>query len=235
MARMEASHFWFRGRSEILRACLRRFLPKTSGQLILDAGCGTGANFEMLCQFGKVLGVELHGDACRYAVTKFPGRLLQGSLESMPLRDGCCSVVALLDVLEHVDDQTGVLEELFRVLSPGGTLLLTVPAFRHLWSGHDVAHHHRRRYRAEELRREIEGVGMQVVYLSYFNTHLYPLVAAARLLGRFRKERSVSDMQLPPAWLNQLLYQIFRAERLWVGRCVSPLGVSLVALAKKPQ
>lgn len=234
MARLESSHFWFRGRREILHACLRRHLPGGRAGLALDAGCGTGANLQLLDRFGEVVGIDVHHAACRFAAAKYPGRLLQGSLERLPLRDGSCSVAALLDVLEHVDDQQGVLGELHRVLSPGGTLVVTVPAFRHLWSGHDVAHQHRRRYRAGELRLELDRAGFQVGYHSYFNTHLYPLIAAARLLKRRRQEASASDMQLPSAWLNAMLYGIFRAECLWAGRWRAPFGVSLVALAKKP-
>lgn len=235
MARLEHEHFWFRARRKILLKCLQIYLPSNTPKLtiILDAGCGTGANLEILSQFGNVVGVELHRPACRYAALKFPGQILQGNLEKLPLQDGCCSGVVLLDVLEHIDDQQSVLGELSRILSPGGIALITVPAFRHLWSGHDITHEHRRRYRAGELQRELAQAGMQVVYLSYFNIHLYPLIALARLLGRFRKTRPTSDMQLPPAWLNYFLYYVFHAERLWIGRFVAPFGVSLIALAKK--
>lgn len=233
MARLEDQHFWFRGRREILTACLRRRLSRSSNRLIVDAGCGTGANLQVLNQFGEVLGIDLHLAACQYAAAKNPGRLLQGSLESLPLRNESCSVAALFDVLEHIDDQQRVLGELRRILSPGGVLLVTVPAFRHLWSSHDVAHRHCRRYRTGALHAELHRAGFQVEYLSYFNTLLYPLIAVVRLLRCRSRETPASDMQLPPSWINALLYRVFRLESLWVGRCSAPFGVSLLAMAKK--
>lgn len=233
MIHLEDSHFWFRGRREILQACLNRYLTQSARQLILDAGCGTGANLAMLKQFGEVYGVELNPAACCHAAKKTSGRLLQGKLESLPFQDGCFNLVTLLDVLEHIDNQQGVLSEISRVLSRNGVLLVTVPAFRHLWGGHDISHHHRRRYRARELRGELEQAGMQILYISYFNTLLYPLVAASRFLARFRGIKHASDMQLLPAWMNYSLYQLFRTERLWVGHHAAPFGVSLVAVARK--
>lgn len=236
MARLEHEHFWFRARRNILQNCLKLYLAGSTVKeetVVLDAGCGTGANLQILDQYGKVIGIDLHLSACCHAAAKTPGQMLQGSLEKLPLCNECCSVATLLDVLEHVEGQQDVLGELFRVLSPGGTLMVTVPAFRHLWSGHDIAHQHRRRYRARELRAELNKAGFHIVYLSYFNTHLYPLIAVARLL---RRQHSVSgsDMQDPHPWLNDLLYRIFSSERLWIGRMSMPFGVSLVAIAKKP-
>lgn len=233
MARLEAGHFWFRARRAILDACLCRFLPQRTEALVLDAGCGVGANLCFLERFGRVYGVELHSDACRHGAGLQPGRLIQGTLASLPFRDSCFAVVGLLDVLEHIDDQEGVLAEILRVLQPGGSVLVTVPAFDHLWSGHDVVHGHRRRYRAPQLRKTLAVAGLEIAYLSYYNTHLYPLVAAVRLLRR-AKAIPTSDMQAPAPWLNAFLYRIFASERLWVGRLSMPFGVSLVAIATKP-
>ena len=136
-------------------------------------------------------------------------------------------------MLEHVEDQQVVLAEMQRVLRSDGTLLVTVPAFRHLWSGHDVVHQHRRRDRADELKQELEISGFHIIYISYFNTHLYPLVALSRLLIKKSENEPKSDMQAPPSWLNSLLNGIFRAEKIWIGRLSMPLGVSLLALVRK--
>lgn len=232
MAKLEASHFWFRARRDVLSACLVRHLPETERGLILDAGCGTGSNLSFLNRFGKTVGSDIYQEACRICATTKGAQIAAGRLEALPFQDETFAVVALLDVLEHVDEQQQVLLELVRVLRPGGTLLLTVPAFRHLWGGHDIVHQHRRRYRAKELRGELRRAGLHIAYLSYYNTHLYPLVAASRLLRR-QTATPASDMHLPPLWINHLLYWIFRSERHWIGRFSAPFGVSLVAVAKK--
>lgn len=232
MARLEPTHFWFRARRAILKVCLDRYLPHRECGLVLDAGCGTGANFTLLDSFGPVFGLDFYHDACKHCAADRPGHLAEGCLEALPLREKVFALVALLDVLEHVDDQQSVLAEMTRVLRPGGTLLITVPAFRHLWSSHDIIHHHRRRYRSTELREELNKAGLHVEYLSYFNTHLYPLVAVVRLLQRLRSVSS-SDMKAPNHYINDILYKVFRSERAWIGRVSMPFGVSIVAVAKK--
>jgi len=232
MAHLGSNHFWFRARNVVLQACLAQYQLNAKTGLILDAGCGTGANFSFLGQFGQAFGVDLYHDACRHCAITKPGSVAVGRLEALPFRENTFAVVALLDVLEHVDDQLCVLTEMIRVLCPGGALLVTVPAFRHLWSGHDVVHQHRRRYRAKDLRDELCKAGLTIDYLSYYNAHLYPLVAFVRLLHR-RGSNPSSDMKSLPSWLNSLLFTIFSSERYWVGRIVMPVGVSLVAVAKK--
>lgn len=233
MARLELSHFWFRARRVVMATCLRRNQSDIPHGKVLDAGCGVGANLEVLGHFGTVVGIELNHDACLYTVSKFPGQLAEGQLEKLPFLDNTFAIVALLDVLEHIDDQQAVLRELTRSMQHGGVLLISVPAFRHLWSGHDIVHHHRRRYRSGELRRELEAAGLKVIYLSYFNTLLYPLVAISRLMARHRSSPPNSQMQTLPNWLNTLFYAIFCCERLWLGRFSAPFGVSLVAIVKK--
>ena len=235
MAQLESTHFWFKARREVLSCCLSRFLPAGSKRVVLDAGCGTGVNLGIFEKFGEIIGIDIFHDACLYAAGKRPGRFAQGNLKSLPVRETSVDVVALLDVLEHVDDQRDVLLELYRVLRPGGTLLITVPAFRHLWSGHDLSHQHRRRYRAAELRQELERAGFHIDYLSYYNTHLYLPVALSRLLRKHRANEQTTDMRIPPSWINSIFYTLFRAESLWIGRFSMPFGVSLVAVSEKIQ
>jgi SAM-dependent methyltransferase len=233
MVALEVKHFWFRARREVLEACLARFLPENVPRVILDAGCGTGANFGMLGRFGNAIGVDVFHDACVYATRKHPGLIAQGKLESLPVAKASIDLAVLLDVLEHVDNQQAVLAEMQRILRLDGLLVVSVPAFQHLWSNHDVVHCHRRRYKANELRRELEKAGFHIDYLGYFNTHLYGLVALTRFLKKHRVNEPRSDMRPPPKWLNALLYNVFRVEKFWVGRFAMPIGVSLLAVVRK--
>jgi ubiquinone/menaquinone biosynthesis C-methylase UbiE len=235
MARLEKEHFWFRARREILSACLHKYIPGEleKNQVILDAGCGTGGNLQFLSSFGSTFGVDSSRLACGFTSVDWQGCLVQGNLERLPLQSASFSIVSLLDVLEHVDDQHAVLGELFRIMKPNGVLMLTVPAFMHLWSRHDTVHQHRRRYLKSQLDHELVNAGFKVSYLSYYNIHLYPLVALVRLAKKTLKMSESSDMQMPSAWVNCLLYNVFRLERYWIGRLRMPFGVSLVAVATK--
>jgi hypothetical protein len=113
---------------------------------------------------------------------------------------------------------------------PGGLFVCTVPAFRFLWSGHDVVNQHRRRYSRRELRQRLEAAGFAIEQLTYFNALLFPAVAGVRLIRRGRSETPRSDMALPPRWANRLLLRLFRSERRLVRRGTLPFGVSLLAV-----
>jgi SAM-dependent methyltransferase len=139
----------------------------------------------------------------------------------------------LLDVLEHVPDDLGSLRAIHRRLKPGGALLLTVPANPWMWSAHDAAHHHFRRYTKNQLKELFLRSGLEVQLLSYFNTLLYPLIAAARIAGKIIRKESADD-KLPNASVNAALNSIFGIEAWLIGRLPMPFGVSLVAVVRRP-
>ena len=142
-------------------------------------------------------------------------------------------LVALLDVLEHVPDDVASLKAILKRLKPGGPLLVTVPANPWMWSAHDVAHHHHRRYSKPQLAELLGRAGYQVQIHSYFNSLLFPAIAAARLIGKLRGHDSADDA-LPGARVNALLERIFALEAGLVGRVPMPFGVSLVAVLRRP-
>lgn len=233
MAAIEVSHWWFRARRAIVAKILTDLHLPDRGR-ILDAGCGTGGNLSMLSRFGEVEAVEMDGWARNIAAAKGIAPVVSGSLpDGLPFQPDSFDLVALFDVLEHVPDDVASLRSLSRLLKADGSLVITVPAFPFLWSRHDEVHHHCRRYRIKELERKVSEAGMTVVYASYFNTLLFPLVAAVRLLGRMRGSKGEGDLSMPPAWLNQVLYAVFASERLLLGRWVLPFGVSALVVARK--
>jgi len=230
MAELDAVHWWFVARREILAGLIERKVPLGPDAHILEIGCGTGHNLEMLSRFGQLDAVELD-DAARALASERLGRPVGNApLPELPgVEDGRYDLIALLDVLEHIEDDLAALASIRRKLAPGGHILLTVPANRWMWSAHDVAHHHHRRYARSQLRDVIARAGLRVEMMSYFNTLLFPVAAAARIAGKVTG-RTESDDTLPPAPVNRLLTTVFGLERHLVGRAPMPFGVSLVAL-----
>lgn len=231
MQAIDSHHWWFAGRRAIVTALLRRFAPAGT-QRLLEIGCGTGSNLAMLQRFGTVDAVE-PDDGARAIAAARSGIAIRGGFmpHGVDLPDAAYDVITLLDVLEHIDDDSGTLALLRRKLAPGGRLLLTVPSAPWMWSAHDLAHHHHRRYTWPQLRERLRSAGFRVCHHSHFNTLLYPLIAAARLAGRLTGKDGGDDA-LPSRPLNHLLEGVFGAERLWVGWARVPFGVSLAVVAE---
>src|SRR5437667_2856762 len=219
-------HWWFRGRLAVLLAILRRVLPPGHARL-LELGCGTGNVLAALAEFGEAVGMETHPDlaaAARAAGLDVRTGRLPDDLVVPP---GWADAVLLLDVIEHLDDDVAALETARRALCPGGLLVITVPAYRWLWSGHDVALGHRRRYTARGLARLVERAGLHVVHASYFNTLLFPAVALTRAWKRLTGEAS-HDLHRPAPAINRWLERVFALERHVVPRVALPFGASLL-------
>jgi len=234
MRSLEERHWWFVGRRRIVGEILAS-LALPGHARILDAGCGTGGNLQFLSQFGAVTGVELDDDAAALARERGTWPVVKGSLpDGIPFAAQQFDLIVLLDVLEHIEDDGASLRALQGLLAPGGVLVLTVPAFQFLWSPHDEEHHHKRRYGAAGLRGVIENTGLRLSYLSYFNTWLFPMIAAVRLVRKVFPANDVGrDVQLPGPAVNAMLRAVFGSERRWIGRLRMPFGVSLLAVARK--
>jgi len=188
----------------------------------------------MLKKFGKVEASELDPSARALASKRLRSQVKEAKLPDLSMfeRDAY-DLVALLDVLEHVPDDLGSLRAILKRLKPGGALLLTVPANPWMWSAHDTAHHHFRRYTRKQLAELFTKAGFEMQLLSYFNTLLYPLVAAARIAGKITRKESADD-RLPGDLVNGALNKIFGAEAGMIGRVPMPFGVSLVAVVRRP-
>lgn len=235
MAAVEADHWWFRGRRRILERIISRLaLPEVSAK-VLEIGCGTGGNLGMLRQFGTVDAVEPDAAARRLAMQASGLAVLEGALpDNIPAAFDQYDLIVLLDVLEHIENDTAALSAAAARLAPGGHVLLTVPAFPRLWSAHDVAHHHQRRYTRASLRDAIASAGLEHDALGFFNMILFPPAAALRLLQSVISGAG-SARDMPTEWLNGMLYRIFACERHLVLRLPLPFGLSLFAIARNPK
>jgi SAM-dependent methyltransferase len=234
------SHWWFTARREIVLSVLRRAIRRGRMQLplrLVDVGCGAGGMVPYVAEFGYAIGIDPSPEVIEFARRNgIQARL--GSLPADVSRAGeePFDVVLLLDVLEHIDDDGSALRGLHAVLRPGGVLLLTVPAFQFLWSKHDVVNEHRRRYTRAALAQRLRQAGFAVEKISYFNTVLFPPIAAVRVAGRlFRGRRpEVSDMVAVREPFNGILHSLFAVERHALAAVSFPFGVSLIAVARVP-
>jgi SAM-dependent methyltransferase len=230
MAEQDQVHWWYVARRRILADLIAREVALPEGARILEIGCGTGHNFEMLRDFGRLDAVEVDGEARALASSRLGHAVSAAPLPALDgIADAGYDLIALLDVLEHVDEDQAALESIARKLAPRGRLLVTVPAYQWMWSAHDVAHHHKRRYSKRSLRRVAEAAGLTVQRIGFFNSLLFPIAAIVRLAGK-AVGRESSDDKVPPAPLNSLFRGIFGLERHLVGRITLPAGVSLFAL-----
>jgi SAM-dependent methyltransferase len=230
MAQHDATHWWYVARRRILAGLIADRIRPAKNARILEVGCGTGHNFDMLGQFGTVDAIEIDDGARAVAETRLGRPILTAPLPALTgISDGAYDMIALLDVLEHIDDDHASLASLRRKLKPGGKILLTVPANPWMWSAHDRAHHHHRRYTKAGLAQVVRNAGLKIELISPFNSLLFPVAAAARLVGKLIG-KSTSDDQMPSAPVNAMLTRIFGLERHLVGRLPLPAGVSIVAI-----
>lgn len=232
---VEDRHWWFRGRWAVVEALLSRTTLPPSPR-ILDAGCGTGGNLKRYAEIGRAEGVEPSDEAVRFCRERGIDSVTQAGLENLPYEDGRFDLIAATDVLEHIAAEQEALRELLRVASPGGALLLTVPAYMWMWTSEDVNLHHQRRYTRRRLREAVERAGWEPQIATYFNSTLLPPIAAVRLL-RKRAEGggNQADLDRTPAWLDGPLSLPMRAEARLIKVGVRlPAGVSVGIVCRKP-
>ncbi|HEX8578994.1 MAG TPA: class I SAM-dependent methyltransferase [Allosphingosinicella sp.] len=233
MAELDERHWWYRARRDILADLITRKIALPEDARILEIGCGTGHNLEMLQRFGRADGIEIDPAARTMAEQRLGRPIGSAPLPQLTgVEDGAYDVVALLDVLEHVEEDHEALLSIARKLKPGGKILITVPAHPWMWSAHDEVNHHKRRYTRKGLQQVLVAAGLEIELLSWFNSLLFPLAAAARFAGRITGNKD-SDDKMPPKALNSLFETIFGLERYALGRMPLSPGVSLVAIVSR--
>ncbi len=235
MYEIEESHWWYAGRRRILESFLAKLCALDDGQVsgILDVGCGTGANLEMLANYGATKGVDVSDEALSFCKKRGLTNVEKGLAESLPFEDGIFDLVTAFDVVEHLDDDVKGLREMRRVLNDNGKALFFVPAFMFLWGVQDDVSHHRRRYNKKEFIEKLKNAGFEIERITYANIIFFFPILFGRLLMKMTGYRPASENNLTIGALNGLLGKIFGAERFWLQRANLPFGVSLVCIAKK--
>jgi SAM-dependent methyltransferase len=223
-------HWWYRGRRRVLRATLDS-LELASPLRILDAGCGSGRTLDELADYGDACGVDLSPAAVDATRSRGHEAYL-GAVGDLPFADASFDLVTCLDVIEHTRDDRRTLGELRRVTRAGGALLVTVPAHPTLWSAHDEANLHYRRYTRGSLIDAAVDTDWEVAETTYFNAALLAPAAVVRLARR-RAPSGRSELSLTPPALDRVLELPSRAEAalLRSGMRV-PVGLSLLAVLR---
>jgi SAM-dependent methyltransferase len=242
LEQIEQRHFWFVARREIVLDALRRTVPDLERRRVFDIGCGSGGLLEYL----RARGIAVAGACDAYAESlEIVRRRLDIPLVlvdegRLPPLGGGHEVLALFDVLEHLDDDRGTLRFLHSILAPGGVVVLTVPAHPFLFDERDELAHHRRRYRRGELRRKLEEAGFGVRLLTHFMAPLVPPLLAMRALRRllpasFRRNRASHDLEfrVVPVF-NGLMRAVLAVERRSLRAVPLPFGSSIIGVAVRP-
>jgi len=230
----EEIYWWFRARRSIIHSLIRRY-HKGPEPSILDIGCGAGYNLKYLSgHFSDVKGLDSSDRALSFCRERGV-QALKGSLpDEVPFEAGSLDIVLMMDVLEHIEDDRGAVEAVWRLLKDSGLFIITVPAHRFLWTSHDELHSHKRRYETCEIRKLFEGLPFDKVLLSQFNTLLSPPIVASRLFAGKRRCRSEkAGINLLPGPINRLLESIFAAEKHVIPYIPLPFGISIIAVYRK--
>jgi ubiquinone/menaquinone biosynthesis C-methylase UbiE len=234
-ARVEAEHWWFRGRRLLFAAELNALEFEGTGK-ILDVGTGTGSNLRMLRDEGyqNVVGIDLNILAISYCLTKGFTSVLMGNATNLPFVDSQFDMVLATDTIEHIDDDRKALHEIYRVLAPGGYAMVAVPAFPSLWGLQDIVAYHKRRYRMSDLRAKIESTGFEIQRGYHFNYLLFPLIWLARRAIKIFGVKRASESEFNSPLLNQLLFRTFAFDVRTAPVLRPPFGVSILIVAQKP-
>ncbi|MEP6718199.1 MAG: class I SAM-dependent methyltransferase [bacterium] len=239
MHRVEETHWWFVGRRKIIESFIERVcvalkskVPGRETPHILDVGCGTGANLEMLSQFGNAEGVDISAEALEFCRVRGLQQVKQGAAEALPYEDDSFDLVTGLDVVEHLDDDVAGLKEMRRVLRDDGRAVLFVPAFMFLWGVQDDISNHRRRYTMAGLKAAVTKAGFEIERASYVNLSFFAPILFGRLLMRVTGLRPASENNITIGALNGLLGKLFGAERFLLRNLNFPFGVSIICVLR---
>jgi SAM-dependent methyltransferase len=236
----EQSHFWFRGFRWFVEPEIRKALAGRSSPLIIDCGCGTGANVEWLRRFARVYGFDLTANGLALGRAMGRTRLARASIAAIPFPDRCADVATSFDVFQCLPDaiEAAALREMWRILKPGGQLLLNVAALDVLRGAHSTLSQEVRRYTPERLRSVVERAGFRIARLTFANASLVPVMLPVRIAQRWQRAGEVPagefDIRVPPAPVNAILSAALWTEAAALRYLNMPIGSSLLCRAIKP-
>jgi ubiquinone/menaquinone biosynthesis C-methylase UbiE len=239
MFTVEQTHWWYQGMEKITRAILNKWHGPDSNAKILDAGCGTGAGmFTYLADYGKVTGIDISPIALGFCHERNLTSLALASVTKIPFHSDSFDLVTSFDVLYEraVQSDLTAVTEFFRVLRPGGLVLLRLPAYDWLRGQHDVTIHTARRYTAPQVNQLLQDSGFHLLHSSYANTILFPLAVAKRLLEHiFPPAPASSDLSVNVGALNGFFKTILGSEAPLTAHIGLPFGLSVIAIGQKPK
>ncbi|MBI9048454.1 MAG: class I SAM-dependent methyltransferase [Anaerolineaceae bacterium] len=245
---IEEKHFWFRSRNYLISQLIQRYCTGKSEESVrgMEIGCGTGNVLKYLqSKFSKqnIIGVDLFREGLQFAAERGAENLIQADINMAPFAPGY-SWIGLFDIIEHLDDDIAVLQRISGLLLEEGYLFLSVPAFPALWSYFDVAGKHKRRYTVETLQNSLSSAGMELVFASYTNVLIFPILWVVRRLFQSANapemltekqldSKTNAELRIIPV-VNGLLTVILQIEgKLIQSGIRMPFGTSLIGVAKR--
>ena len=234
MYRAEDSHWWFKGMDAITRTVLGTYYPRGGNIRILDAGCGTGAGMAMLSEYGAITGFDISPHAIRLSRQRSQEKLVTASVMEIPFASETFDLVTSFDVLyfDQIQDESA-LQEFFRVLVPGGRIILRVPAFNWLRGVHDLKVSTGHRYTLQELSRKLKNNKLDPDFLSYANTILFPVAVLKRMIERWLPVQTESDLTIDMKCFDKLFEDLLILESRIITKFSLPFGLSIIGVGQK--
>lgn len=237
LERVEREHWYYAGKREIVEYWIERCRPLRTNDTLLDFGAGTGLFARGFLNRCNVLVHDSYPASLAILRQHFPQEsILAGNGNTIPCADASTDCVTALDVLEHLAEDKGAVEEFHRVLRSSGLLVVTVPADMKLWSDWDTALLHHRRYARKDLIMLFPPAKWEIVFITYTNMFAYPAVFLLRRWRQWTNARTFQgnrvEDRLPPAYINKILRALYTrpAKMSWFS---APIGVSLLMVARK--
>lgn len=235
---LEEHYWWFVGVRAMIDRLLRLGVPGDTLGRVLDVGCGTGGLMDRLAKRAEsVVGVDISPEALRYCAVRRHENLLLSDATHIALPSEHFDVITAIGVIEHLDDDRAFLVEMKRLLKPGGVLVMLTSSFPFLWSMHDTANHHKRRYYLRSLEREIQANGFEAIRFSHLNFFLFPLLAPMLLLHRLvyglQAKKAARILPVPPRIINALLTQVLLFESALIRWFRLPWGISMIGIFRR--
>lgn len=239
---VETNHWWWIGRKKIVIKLLNKYLNYNKN-IILDAGCGTGAGILYLKNFGTVYGIDLSPIAVKFCKQRGIKKIRTGDVSKLPYKNNFFDLVCLMDVIEHVSKDSLVIKEAYRILKPGGLLLTTIPALPFINSNHDYAQGHFRRYSKSHIEKILSERKFKNIKISYFNFFLSPIIILIRISSKhIRIFSKLADYDSKLNYeiykkniINQFLIKIISIESKIIEYFNLPFGISLITISQKNQ
>ena len=243
MYHQEKTHWWFCARRAIVQEVLNQLFLPSKNPTLLEVGCGSGGNFDLLKNYGDLYGMEMSEKAIEYAKKNGFEKIRKGKLpKQIAFAKQEFDLILALDVIEHVEEDKESFHALYHSLKKNGFLVFTVPAYSFLWSSHDTMHHHKRRYTKKTLTNIIDPNQYSIEYLSYFQFFLFPLLCVDRMIFdklSFLKSKNQNHSkkdpkeEIPSFLINRLFQMIFSFESRFIGKKHFPFGSSILGILKK--
>jgi ubiquinone/menaquinone biosynthesis C-methylase UbiE len=233
--KLESTYWWFVARNRIVKHVIDSFCKLDFNHNLLDVGCGTGAFAAEMMKSTNVIALDTSPIALEYTRKRGIKTTYNCYLSEFPKQEHKIDAITMLDVIEHIEDDSGVVKDAFKILDSNGYFIATVPAFQWLWSKHDEIHMHYRRYGLNQFEKLFSDAGFKVLYSSYFNTFLLPPAALKRFIdkitGADKKQTSPIDEVSP--FMDNLFRNIFLIEQKLLPKVSLPFGLSIILVAKK--